>query len=248
MNEQLAMNVKRWQRKPYMMYLFLTIQILVFIGMELYGFLAVKSFGGSQMTGVLSLFGAMDRYQIAVDNQWWRLVTPIFVHIGLAHIVLNSVTLYFIGQQLESVFGHTRFTVIYLLSGILGNAVSFGFGTGAISAGASTSLFGLFGTYIALGRIYRTDPVIQNLARSMGMFVGMNLLFNLFSPTIDIYGHIGGLIGGILITAVLLLPSRRNTRYIDQEINIHGRIISGILYLFVLIVAILLGLKKMNLL
>lgn len=76
---------------------------------------------------------------------------PIFVHIGWAHFLMNTATLFFIGRQVENVFGWLRFTLIYLLSGIFGNALVFLITPNIVSAGASTSLFGLFAAVAGIG-------------------------------------------------------------------------------------------------
>ena len=78
-------------------------------------------------------------------NEYWRFFTPIFLHFGLAHFAINSVILYYMGQQVEAIYGHSRFFALYLLSGIMGNTMSFAFNQiGVQSAGASTSFIRTF--------------------------------------------------------------------------------------------------------
>ncbi len=235
MNYQTQMKLKRIGRQPFVMYFFLGLQVLIYIAMEIYG----RGVGGSQNIRILNNFGAMNRDYIIQLNQWWRFITPVFIHIGLMHIVINSVTLYYIGQQAEGIFGHWRFFLIYMLSGIAGNVFSFCFGqTNSISAGASTSLFGLFATFLVLTKIYHNDPFIQNLARNFGLFIVMNLVFNLFSSGVDIMGHIGGLVGGMLTSYCVSVPQKKD------ELNIHIRVISGLIYIFLVAVFIIWGYQK----
>ena len=214
-----------------MTFLLLGITTLVFLGMELSG--------GSTSSQVLIGWGAMSRAEIIYLHEYWRLFTPMFLHIGWLHFVVNMVTLYYVGSQVESIYGHWRYLAIYLLSGVAGNIASFAFGSqNAISAGASTSLFGLFGAFVILGRHFRNNPAISFMVQRYATFIGIKLIFNLFSSQVDIMGHIGGLIGGFLTATALAVPDR------SDEFNIHERIISGIFFVFLLGVCFVLGFKK----
>ncbi|MGM0219770.1 rhomboid family intramembrane serine protease [Enterococcus sp. AZ126] len=235
MNYQAQMKLKKILKQPLVTYLLLGITTIVFLGMELSG--------GSENSQVLINWGAMSRIEILYSNQYWRLFTPMFLHIGWLHFVVNMVTLYYVGSQVENIYGHWRYLLIYLLSGVAGNIVSFTFGSpSSISAGASTSLFGLFGAFIILGRHFKNNPAISFMVQRYATFIGINLIFNLFSSSVDIMGHIGGLIGGLFVASALAVPGR------SEEFNIHERIISGILFVFLLGVCLVLGLKKFGLL
>ena len=165
--------------------LFLLIQIIMFIIMTLSG--------GSTNPGVLVYFGAKYNPFIIAFHQYWRFITPIFLHIGLEHLVMNSIFLYFLGNQLESIVGHGRFFVIYLLSGIMGNIASFAFSP-SISAGASTSLFGLFGIILYLSTKHKYIYFFRELGMQYKALLIMNLLSSLFLSRVDVYGHLGGLV------------------------------------------------------
>ncbi|MEI5993261.1 rhomboid family intramembrane serine protease [Candidatus Enterococcus mansonii] len=235
MNYQTQMKVKRLLKQPLITYILLGITTIVFLGMELSG--------GSENSMNLIRWGAMSRGEILNLQEYWRFFTPMFLHIGWLHFVVNMVTLYYVGTQVESIYGHWRYLVIYLLSGIAGNIVSFTFGSPlSISAGASTSLFGLFGAFVILGRHFRNNPAISFMVQRYATFIGINLIFNLFSSSVDIMGHIGGLIGGLLVASALAVPDRA------EEFNIHERIISGIIFVFILAVCLALGFKKFGLL
>lgn len=199
MNYQTKMKYKRWLRKPFVTYILLAIQSILFIMMTLDG--------GSTNTDTLIRYGAKFS-PLIVMGQWGRLFMPMFLHIGFTHILLNSVVLYFLGIQLESIFGPARFLAVYLLSGIAGNAASFAFSM-SVSAGASTSLFGLFGAAVILGKLYPGNYAIQSMARRFSTLILLNLVFGIFSPGIDFAGHVGGLIGGILLTYVFAPASNR---------------------------------------
>lgn len=235
MNYQTQMKLKKIFQQPVVTYVLLGITTIVFLGMELTG--------GSENSMVLGRWGAMYRPYIIGLHEYWRFITPMFLHIGWLHFVVNMVTLYFVGSQVESIYGHWRYLVIYLLSGIAGNSVSFTFGSpNSISAGASTALFGLFGAFVILGRHFRNNPAISFMVQRYATFIGINLIFNLFSSSVDMMGHIGGLIGGLLIASALAVPDR------SEEFNGHERIISGIIFIFLLGVCLALGFKKYGLL
>lgn len=175
---------------------------LIVIMVLVYG--AMTLAGGSTNVNVLITFGAKLNALIQ-QGEWWRLVTPIFLHIGFTHILMNMITLYFVGMQIEAAFGHTRFLALFLVSGIGGNIASFCF-SNSLSAGASTAIFGLFGAFMMLGESFWQNPVIRQLAQTFLAFVVMNILFDLFAPGIDLAGHIGGLAAGFLVAYSLGVP------------------------------------------
>lgn len=110
MNYQTEMKLKRLKNQPFITYALLGISIIVFLGLELTG--------GSENILNLVNWGAMVRPLVAQNHEYWRFITPMFLHIGFMHIILNMVTLYYIGAQVEAIYGHWRYLGIYLLSGI----------------------------------------------------------------------------------------------------------------------------------
>ncbi|KRM13210.1 rhomboid family intramembrane serine protease [Paucilactobacillus suebicus] len=195
------------------------IQVIVFILMTVAG--------GSTNTQILIEFGAKVGTLIQ-EGQWWRLITPVFLHIGLMHLVVNSVTVYYIGTQIENMFGHARFLSIYFVSALTGNLASFVFLPNSLSAGASTAIFGLFGAFLMLGESFHHNPYIRLLSRQFLTFVAINLVFDLFMPGIDIYGHLGGLVGGFLMGYVVGTPQ-------IGKINLIKRFLSGIILLVIVV-------------
>lgn len=192
------MEIINRESKAYVTWTLLVITIGVFIVETLSG--------GSQNYQTLLLMGAKTN-ALVQSGQWWRLITPIFLHIGIFHIFMNGFTLLYVGQILEPMVGHWRFFVIYMLSGIMGNLASFAFGANnAISAGASTSLFGMFAAFLALGIIYRENRFLRELGKSFLGLIAINLLMDLTMSGIDIWGHVGGAIGGLFLGYALGLP------------------------------------------
>ncbi|WP_211089238.1 MULTISPECIES: rhomboid family intramembrane serine protease [Lactobacillaceae] len=182
-------------------YPFMTVGLIV-IMVLVYGAMTLD--GGSTNVNVLITFGAKLNVLIQ-QGEWWRLFTPIFLHIGFTHILMNMITLYFVGIQIEAAFGHTRFLALFLVAGVGGNVASFCF-SNSLSAGASTAIFGLFGAFMMLGESFWQNPVIRQLTQTFLAFVVMNILFDLFAPGIDLAGHIGGLVAGFLVAYSLGVP------------------------------------------
>jgi membrane associated rhomboid family serine protease len=182
--------------RPRWVFVFLAINIILFVAMEVAG--------GSQRGAVLIAFGANFAPKV-LQGEYWRLLTANFLHIGVLHLVVNSYALYILGQEVEAVFGHQRFIALYLLTGISGSVLSFMI-THGLSAGASTSLFGLFGALVVF--FYKQRALLGDFGRQRLISLGFTLVINIFislSPGIDMWGHVGGFLGG-LILAWFLCP------------------------------------------
>ena len=196
-------------RKPFVTYTLLGIQIILFIMMEF--------MGSSESSATLLLFGAKFNPLIAA-GEYWRLITPMFLHIGIVHLLINSITLYYLGSMVENIVGHWRYSVIYLASGLMGNLFSYQFSEN-ISAGASTALFGLFAVFLALKNLFPRNRHIQSIGSQYLTLVVINLVFGIMGSGIDIWGHVGGLVGGFLVTMALLRgegPDQRLTQRIGS--------------------------------
>ncbi|MFH5810432.1 rhomboid family intramembrane serine protease [Companilactobacillus sp. FL22-1] len=193
-------------KSSYMAWSLLILTVFVYL---------VETFsGGSQNTQTLIYLGAEANVLIR-DGQWWRLIAPIFLHIGIFHILMNGFTLFYVGRILEPVVGHWRFLVIYMVSGIIGNLASFAFGAdNAISAGASTSLFGMFGVFLSLALIYRENRFLYELGKSFLGLIVINLIMDLTISGINIWGHLGGALGGILLGYACGLPNSNRPKMI----------------------------------
>ncbi|MEJ6400534.1 rhomboid family intramembrane serine protease [Nicoliella sp. Es01] len=163
--------------------------------------------GGTNNAANLVRFGA--KYNPLIQaGQWWRLITPLFIHLSITHILFNGIAFYYMGIQLESLFGHSRFLLIFFISGIVGNLASFAFNDD-LSAGASTAIFGLFGAFMMIGETFWENPYVKQMTKSFVLFIILNLAFDLFSANIDIAGHLGGLVGGFLSAYFVGLPRKR---------------------------------------
>lgn len=149
---------------------------------------------------------------VLVDHEFYRLFTAMFLHGGLNHLFFNMIVLYVVGQRMEPVFGHVRFGVIYLLGGLAGSLFSVMFGEFMIaSIGASGAVFAVWvaeAMHLYRHRDLYGPMAIQRL-RMLSVVMVMNLVFGVLAnlssegPGIDNWGHIGGLVGGAILTYLI---------------------------------------------
>ncbi len=134
--------------------------------------------------------------------QYYRLITGIFLHGNILHLLFNCYALYVIGSQLESFLGKVKFIIIYLFSGLTGALFSMTFGGNYASIGASGAIFGLMGSLVYFGYHYRV--YLGNVINSQIIpLIVLNLILGFLMSGVDNFAHIGGLIGGTLITIAL---------------------------------------------
>ena len=146
----------------------------------------------------------------AQRGEWWRLATAAFLHSGFAHLLMNMVGLVSIGTTVERIYGHRLFALIYLGSALMGNGLSLSFSAQeAVAVGASGAVFGVAGA-LAVAVLQHRDTLPRAFSKttlaSMGFFVGYSLFQVVVQPNIDNAAHIGGLLGGAMLAA--LLPER----------------------------------------
>jgi membrane associated rhomboid family serine protease len=132
-------------------------------------------------------------------GEWYRLVTAGFLHVGLWHIGLNMVALWFLGSQIEPLVGRVKFAVVYLSSLLAGSLGVIILSPHEITVGASGAIFGLLGFAVA----YQRSRGINIWQSGLGAILVLNLLFTFGVSGISIGGHIGGLIGGYFCGLIL---------------------------------------------
>jgi len=162
--------------------------------------------GGSQNTLVLLRYGAKDSGLIW-EGQYWRLITPIFLHAGLTHLLLNAFSLFQMGGLIELMYGKLRMLVIFMASGFLATMAST-IASPNISVGASGAIFGLFGALLYFGL---RNPAIFRSVFGMRIYIvlAINLVMGVVIPNIDSVAHLGGLVGGFVTASGLGLPMER---------------------------------------
>ena len=136
------------------------------------------------------------------EGQYYRLLTGIFLHGGILHLLFNCYALYVIGAQVENFLGRIKFIIIYLVSGITGALFSVIFGGNFASIGASGAIFGLLGALVYFGYHYRVYLGTVIKSQIIPLIV-LNLLLGFCVSGIDNFAHVGGLIGGTLMSIAL---------------------------------------------
>ena len=136
------------------------------------------------------------------EGQYYRLLTGIFLHGGILHLLFNCYALYVIGAQVENFLGRIKFLIIYLVAGISGALFSVIFGGNFASIGASGAIFGLMGALVYFGYHYRVYLGTVVKSQIIPLIV-LNLLLGFCVSGIDNFAHIGGLIGGTLMSIAL---------------------------------------------
>lgn len=141
---------------------------------------------------------------LIANGDYYRLVSAIFVHFGLFHIVMNCFGLILFGPPLEKMLGKTKFIVTYLLMGIIGNVGTYYLGNPfVIHAGASGAIYGLFGLYLFM--ILMKKHLIDYQSRQIVIVIlVIGLIMTFIRPGINIYAHIFGLIAGLALGPLVL--------------------------------------------
>ncbi len=177
--------------RPYAMYIVLGVTVLFYI---------LQVIGQAFNFDIVTALGVKDNGLIRA-GQLWRLFTPVFLHASILHIGFNMYALFLYGRGIEARFGHTRFLLLYFLCGFAGNVLSF-LMTPAPSLGASTAVFGLLAAeavFVLQNRNLfgsRADRTLINIVA----IALINLFLGFTTTGVDNYGHLGGLLGGIMFT------------------------------------------------
>lgn len=183
------------KKYPLVTYILIGINILIFAYSIFVNYNVIYKYGISNL--------------LIKDGEYYRLFTSIFLHSGLLHLGFNMYALYVIGPQIESFFGKWKYLFVYLVSGLCGSILSFTFNVGSISVGASGAIFGLLGSMLYFGYHYRT--YLGNVVRSQIVpIIVFNLILGFTLGGVDNFGHIGGLIGGVLTSMIVGVPDKEN--------------------------------------
>ena len=143
-------------------------------------------------------------------GQYYRLLTGIFLHGSILHLFFNCYSLKIIGSQIESFLGKVKYFVIYIFSGLMGSLFSITFSGNVGSIGASGAIFGLMGALVYFGYYYRV--YLGNVVKTQIIpLIILNLSLGFLMSGVDNFAHIGGLIGGALITRALGVKDKTST-------------------------------------
>jgi len=186
-------------KKTVVTNIIISICIVLFVLMYLLG-------NGSEDIPTLLTFGA-NLDTLVKSGEYYRLFTCMFLHIGILHLLCNMYSLHIIGKEIENLYGKTKFLIIYILSGICGSILSIAFSHNTVSAGASGAIFGLLGALLYFGYYYRTY-LGATIRSSVLPVIIANLVIGFLSSGIDNAAHIGGLVGGILVSMLVGVPDK----------------------------------------
>jgi membrane associated rhomboid family serine protease len=145
----------------------------------------------------------------AVNGQWWRIVTALFLHLNLAHVLLNMWALWNVGRLTERLYGSWTFACLYFASGVLANLASIAWDPSHTSVGASGAIFGIFGAFLAfLARPSQSVPrrIVRAHWISTLAFVAFSLINGFMQTGIDNAAHVGGVIAGFVLGWMLVRP------------------------------------------
>lgn len=208
-------------KKPTITFILLVVNIVIFMLMYSLG-------NGSEDTQTLIDFGA--NYVLKTKNgEYLRLITSAFLHIGVVHLILNMYSLFITGKEVEYFYGKVKYIIIYLFSAIMGSLFTVALSTNnTVSAGASGAIFGLLGAILYFGYHYR-GYIGNSIISQILPVVIINLYIGFTTPGIGNAAHIGGLIGGYIISMAVGFNDRE-----DNNSKVHGTIISIILLAFMI--------------
>jgi membrane associated rhomboid family serine protease len=210
--------------RPYIFTIvFLVANFFVFLLMWQASEMATSALLISFPEPVLYAFGAKTNYLIRNEHQWWRLITPMFIHVNLFHVLVNMYGLWAIGPWVEKLYGSARFVVFWVVTGLSGVLASYlsvipGSHPGPLtsfliknhdtpSVGASGALFGLIGVLFVFGLKYRRE-LPEGFKRAFGTGMLPVILLNLGigfvgRGFIDNAAHLGGLLSGAALAALV---------------------------------------------
>lgn len=176
-------------------YVLITINILMFIITSIFS----RNFFDSDIK-VLIDFGAKVNSLIR-GGDYYRLLTCAFLHGGFIHLAVNMYALNALGPLVEKVYGRIKFLIIYFVSAFVASIFSFSFSS-SISVGASGAIFGLLGATLIFAYKMR-NKIGTKMVSNILSVIALNAFLGLALPNIDNFGHLGGLVGGTLISLAL---------------------------------------------
>lgn len=201
---------------------------IVIVGM----YLLEELFGGSNNVAVLVRMGANVSERVH-EGEYYRLLTSVFLHAGFMHVFFNTYVLFALGGFFNRILGETRYLTVFFVSGLTGSLASVYFGNSGVSVGASGAIWGLFGASLGLA-FFQTSLIPETIRLRLRRVTLINLIINLgvsFLPMIDFWAHIGGGIGGFLVSLLIIFPSRNEAVF--RGFSVVFRILAlifGVLY------------------
>lgn len=190
-------------RQPVVTYLLIAVNVVMYA--------VTVAMGGPASESTLQHLGALT-YNLALQGQWWRLFTTMFLHGGVEHILFNMMSLFAVGTLAERLYGSRKYLAIYVGSGLIASVTSLAWAAlhnnlSGTAIGASGAIFGVAGALVTM-RFQPSDVIPADLRRrvtsSMAPMIAVSLpLSALLGANVDSSAHVGGLLGGVMLSLVL---------------------------------------------
>lgn len=215
-SQQRLVDAWKAQHTPSLTYALVAVNVAIFVvGIAM----GRDVFGRDRMLFDYGLNGGL-----VASGEWWRLITSGFLHAGVLHLAFNMFALYSLGQFLEGIVGRARYALIYgvsLLGGSLGVVLLGGQG---LTVGASGAIFGVFGAFAVLEYSRGQNPFQSGI----GTTILLNLFITFAVPGISIGGHLGGLVAGAAVGALLIGLTPEQARQRDRQVAQMGAAAAGL--------------------
>lgn len=193
------------------------VTLIVFIHILLYLLTIIPAFPSAWLFETL-----MGVNLYIAEGEYWRLITPIFVHSGLPHMLFNSFSLVLFGPALERILGKPRFIMLYLATGVLANVATFIFKPLTYThVGSSGAIFGLFGIYLAIV-VLRKDLMSRENSQVILTMAIIGLIMTFLQSNINVTAHVFGLISGFIL-GTIGIGKGRALRQTFKSIPTYGR-------------------------
>ena len=162
--------------------------------------------------GFLSFSSAEQTYLI--ENQWWRLITPMFLHFSFAHLAFNCLWIYVLGEKIERVDGKLIFTLIIILTGVFSNLLQYFWTNSSLFGGLSGVIYGMLGYCLVMEMESNYDK--YGLPPGLYLFMIAWLILG-FLGILDLFGfgsvanfaHLGGMLSGLMFAMIYKTLNRR---------------------------------------
>lgn len=200
--------MEAYKKKAYVTGIIIALNVIYFLYLEIAG--------SSENNAFMIEKGAMFAPLVVEQGEYYRLLTSVFMHFGINHLLNNMLVLFVLGDNLERALGKVKYLIFYLLCGVGANVFSLMFNLGdsgrlVVSAGASGAIFGVVGGLVYAVLVNRGR--LEDLSTAQLMILIMFTLYHGFtSAGIDNAAHIGGLIIGVLLGAILYRKPKRRER------------------------------------
>ena len=192
-------------RPAYINWILILVNMIIFVIMEIKG--------NTLDTSYMLSHGALNVQLILKEGEYYRLFTSMFMHAGFSHLFNNMLVLFFIGDNLERAVGHLKYFIMYILGGLLANIAALIYyniaDINVCCVGASGAIFSVVGALFYIVIVNKGH--LEDLSASkLGLFIVMSIYLGLRSATTSNSAHIGGLVAGFILAA-LIYRKRRGT-------------------------------------